>query len=400
MAFPSRAEATAAGGEPRVWALLGRHVGDNGQVLALGRALGWPVEGKRLFYNRRYKWPSVLLGASLLSLDRSRSSRLEPPWPDLVVAGGRRSVPVAWWIRKRSGGRARLVYVGGRPRAPLALFDLVITGPQYRLPFRPNVLHTTLPLNRIDPDRLAREAGRWTPCFADLPRPFVGLLVGGDIRPWVLDAAAAARLGREASALALGLGGSLLVTCGPRAKAAAVDALFGAIRCPAHLHRWRPDDGDNPYVAYLALADRFVVTGDSASMLAEACATGKPVAIAELPEQPDRGRRVTRLVGRWVERRQTRLSARGTPRRRDWLDRLWDRLVGLGLVRLPLDLRRFHRALEARGLASRFGHEGHTISPSPRDDMERAVARVRRLVAHADCGAGPRQRVASADDRG
>jgi mitochondrial fission protein ELM1 len=370
---------------PRAWALLGHHPGDNGQVLALARALGWPVDAKRLSYNRRYKWSNLLLGASLLSLDRQRSSPLEPPWPDLVIASGRRSVPVARWIRRRSRGHARLVYVGGRPQAPLAFFDLVITGPQYCLPLRPNVLHNTLPLNRIDAARLAQEAARWAPRLADLPRPFVALLVGGDAPPWVLDPPTAERLGREAGALAGALGGSLLVTCGRRAKAAAVSALFGAIRCPAHLHRWRPDDGDNPYVAYLALADRFVVTGDSASMLAEACATGKPVQIVELPEGSDRRWRATRPLARWIERRQARRSARATPRPPDWLDRLCDRLVGLGLLGLPLDLRRFHRALEARALATRLGQERPTLLQSPPDDMERAVAHVRRLVPDALC---------------
>ena len=38
--------------QPRVWALLGDKAGDNAQVLALARALGWPFEAKRLAYLR------------------------------------------------------------------------------------------------------------------------------------------------------------------------------------------------------------------------------------------------------------------------------------------------------------------------------------------------------------
>jgi hypothetical protein len=37
--------------------------------------------------------------------------------------------------------------------------------------------------------------------------------------------------------------------------------------------------GENPYVGALALADRFVVTGDSVSMVSEALATDKPVEV-------------------------------------------------------------------------------------------------------------------------
>jgi len=39
---------------------------------------------------------------------------------------------------------------------------------------------------------------------------------------------------------------------------------------------------ENPYFAYLALADAFLVTADSVSMISEAAATGKPVHILDL----------------------------------------------------------------------------------------------------------------------
>lgn len=40
--------------------------------------------------------------------------------------------------------------------------------------------------------------------------------------------------------------------------------------------------GENPYFAYLALADAFLVTADSVSMISEAAATGKPIHILDL----------------------------------------------------------------------------------------------------------------------
>jgi hypothetical protein len=40
--------------------------------------------------------------------------------------------------------------------------------------------------------------------------------------------------------------------------------------------------GDNPYYAYLAIADALLVTADSVSMVSEAAATGKPVHILNL----------------------------------------------------------------------------------------------------------------------
>ena len=40
--------------------------------------------------------------------------------------------------------------------------------------------------------------------------------------------------------------------------------------------------GENPYLGFLALADAFVVTEDSVSMISEAASTGKPVYVAAL----------------------------------------------------------------------------------------------------------------------
>ena len=48
---------------------------------------------------------------TLLTLMRKQSDALSPPWPDLVIAASRRSVPIARWIRKQSGDRTRLVHL-------------------------------------------------------------------------------------------------------------------------------------------------------------------------------------------------------------------------------------------------------------------------------------------------
>ncbi|MBK8157789.1 MAG: hypothetical protein IPK59_03005 [Rhodospirillaceae bacterium] len=36
---------------PRTWLILGERTGDNAQVLALGRALGWPCTVKQIRYD-------------------------------------------------------------------------------------------------------------------------------------------------------------------------------------------------------------------------------------------------------------------------------------------------------------------------------------------------------------
>ncbi|HZC14458.1 MAG TPA: ELM1/GtrOC1 family putative glycosyltransferase, partial [Thermoleophilaceae bacterium] len=262
---------------PRVWVLTCHREGDNAQMIGLAEALGWPYEVKRIAYHRFELLPNLLFPVSLAGMDKRRSSPLAPPWPDLIIFAFRANENIARWIRRQSGGRSRYVLVG-RPWSPHDEFDLIVTTPQLRQPARPNILHNRLPLHRVTPQRLAEAAAVLEPRLAHLPRPYISVLVGGGSGPYVFDRRAAARLGREASAMARRTGGSLLVTTSARTPRAAADALWDAIEdVPAHTYRWSPGDPDNPYFGFVAVADRHIVTGESISMITEACATGKPV---------------------------------------------------------------------------------------------------------------------------
>jgi len=339
---------------PRVWVLFGKGTGGNGQMQSLADALGWPYEIKQLRHNALNLVPNILLGATRITLDARNSSLLAPPWPDLVIAASRRSAPVARWIRKKSGGRTKLVHLL-HVQAPLSWFDLIVTMPQFCLPERDNILHVTGVLNRIDPAAMSEAAVAWQLRLGHLPRPWTALLVGGNSSAYLLDPATAARLGREASRIVRERGGSLLVTTSPRTPVDAADALAGAIDAPSFVYKWKKDDAaNNPYKGFLALADDFVVTIDSASLLVEASATGRPAAVFE-----------------W-ERRGGAAATAPSP---SWLRR---KAIELGLVKPARDFDAYFAEMRRRGLAHRFG-EAPPPPGQPLDDLERTVRRVREL---------------------
>jgi len=351
-ARPIHAPCAAA---PTVWLLLGQRAGDNAQLLALAEGLGWRYQTKRLAYRRLELTTNLLFDATLLGRIRSRSDPIGPPWPDLVISSGRRSEPIARWIRQHANPPPKLVHVG-RPWRDAKEFDLVITTPQYAIEQQPGVLHNLLPLHGVTRARLASAASRWRPTLARLPRPRIAVLVGGNSELFTLDARTAARLGREAAAMVRASGGSLLVTTSARTPRRAASALREAIDVPAEIFEWSAGAEDNPYWGYLALADGFVVTGDSVSMLTEACATGKPVSIF------DPARR----------RASPRSDVRATIRRR---------VLNFGIQRLSRDIRRVHDELVGLGHATFLGGPlGGAVRPPP-DPIERTVVRVRALFA-------------------
>jgi len=272
---------------PRVWLMMGHRAGDNSQVQALGEALGWPFEIKRLAYRKYELAINLLMGPTLAGVIKEKSSALEPPWPDLILSAGRRNEPACRWIQREAAPqRVRLVHMG-RPWAAIERFDLIVTTPQYRLPRRENVLHNMTPLHRVTNKRLRADAEAFRERVSHLEPPYIAVVLGGSSGPYSFDERAGRRLAEQAGALARRLGGSLLITTSARTPRHALDALMEDLQAPHYLYRWSKEAMENPYFAFLGLADSIVVTGDSVSMMAEGCATEKPVYLFDLGEGPN-----------------------------------------------------------------------------------------------------------------
>lgn len=265
-------------GGARVWVLADDRAGHANQALAVAEALGAPFEVRALRYNGLARLPNRLLGAT----DRhvAPEARPAPPWPDLVIAAGRRTAPAARAIRRRSSGRTRLAQCMW-PGAGAREFDLVAVPAHDLRPARPNTAPTLGAPHRATPARLAAAADEWRAALARVPRPLIALLVGGATRRRPFGAAEADALAARTAALAAAVGGGVAMTTSRRTGRAAAEQLAAAL-APGHAHFWG-GGGANPYFGYLALADIVVATGDSAAMCTEACAAGRPVYIHAPP---------------------------------------------------------------------------------------------------------------------
>ena len=320
-----------------IWVLLGAKHGDNQQLLAMATALKLPFRTVQLHFNSTATLAPVVLGASGLSW-RS-DAPLAAPWPRLVLSAGRKSVPAARWIRHQSGGRTRLVHVN-RPWAPLSWFDLIVSTPQYAVPARPNVVANLMPF--LPPLPAESSPASWPSRAVGLPRPWTVVLVGGNSRPHVLSEVAAAALASAVNARVREVGGSAWVLDSPRTPPAAMAIIETSLEVSACVSLWR--DGEKLYRPLLGLADHFIVTADSASMLTEALLTGRPVTPFELPVQPDWRWRVASAWRHAAERAPASLIARS-----------FDAAVDLGLLSSVRDLSLLHRALTQAGVFSETG---------------------------------------------
>jgi mitochondrial fission protein ELM1 len=315
---------------PRVWLLIGTRRGDNNQVLALGEALGVPFETRTIFYKWTARLRMKLFPIGVGHLTAASRRWLQPPWPDLVVGIGRRTVPVARWIQQQSGGRTSLVRLG-HPRADNDLFDLVITTRQYPVPPGENVVTLPLAMNRFrTPPAPTLEERAWLDAR---PRPHLLLSLGGPAPMWRLDFAALRLAVRKLVIRAQTKTGTLIVVGSPRTPKEAW-TIVREMTAGTGNTAW-VEAGEVRYPVLLNDADEQFVTADSVSMISEAVITGKPVGL--IPVEPDaRGRR--RLAHGDPE------TTRIRDPRRFWKDAHAQKLVGTvdqpvrGKVREPVEI--------------------------------------------------------------
>ena len=340
---------------PSVWVLRDDRPGNTNQSLGLAEALGWPYEMKSFHFSRLAKLHDVhdrLLDSTILSLDRNKSDSIIPPWPDIVIAAGRRLTPIARWIRKQSQGHTRLVQLGRKGGQVAELFDVVITPRYCRMFPHPRRIETLVPLNRVTDERLASESEKFKGLFGTNPKPHIALLVGGATVRHRFDADIAARLGRDVRGFAESIGGSVFALTSRRTGVSAVEVLQAELGATHVVYEWKAGSTDNPYWGCLALADILVVTGDSESMIGEAVAVGKPVYIYALPTVGPG------VVSQWSDALVSRAldTLKGQA---GMLTRLEKKvsvtLLEKGILRPLRDLSALHQSMFERGHAKPFG---------------------------------------------
>jgi hypothetical protein len=319
----------------RCWVLTEGHVGMVNQAVGLAEAMGLTPEIKRIAVRAPWKHLPPRLWFKALSAPGPGGDRLEPPWPDIVISCGKRSVAPALAIRKASRGRTFAVHIQTPPVDPKR-FDVVVAPAHDGLEGE-NVFVTRAAVHRVTPARLEAAAARFALGLAPLPRPLVAVLIGGSNGRHRLTPDVMTRVAGQLAELSRSQGIGLAVTpsrrTGAENEAILRESLAGL---PAAI--W-DGQGENPYFGYLGLADAVVVTADSVSMVSEAVSTGKPVYVVELP---------------------------GASRRID----------------------RFHAMLREAGMTRRFDGRLDSWHYAPPDDTARAAAEIwRRLGARAPAGA-------------
>ncbi|MFN3827158.1 MAG: mitochondrial fission ELM1 family protein [Micavibrio sp.] len=263
------------------WIITEGIAGTENQCLGVAEALGVIPVIKRI--NLRQPWKTL---SPYLACEQSWSftgDPLCPPWPDLVIASGRKAIAASRYIKKQSIGQTFTVQIQD-PRITMAGCDLIAV-PAHDNRTGENVLVTDATPNRITSEKLEEARHDFEDMFKTLPSPRVAVLIGGKSKVYDLTESNMATITKAMDNLdAQGYG--LMVTASRRTGESNLHKLKDTLsRTKAFL--W-DGEGTNPYFGMLAWADYIMVTADSASMISEAATTGKPVYVINLEGGSDK----------------------------------------------------------------------------------------------------------------
>lgn len=266
-----------------VWALLDDRMGSIGQAKGVIQALDkndFEIIEKKIVYTKWAKIPNFLKGKSLIGMNKKDSSDIYHNFPDMVLSISRRTAPIARWIKKKSKQKTKLVQLMRIEEFEAQDFDLIIV-PQHdrKADNLPNVMRIIGCPHRVSVKATLDAKMKWESEFANLPKPWTAVVIGGSIKGKAFSNENAQKLGESIRALKKKIGGSILITTSRRTGVEAEEIIMEELKgMPAHTFLWG-EKKENPYMGYIACGEQIIITGDSVSMCCEACGTGNPVLI-------------------------------------------------------------------------------------------------------------------------
>jgi len=266
-------EKPASNSVPLVWVVDSAYTGELNARIGLAERLGYfyeviPIPTEN---NRDYK---QMLKTLYVNSSRGVEQKL------LIISGTGEESTAEIADLKTLFADCLIIYLASimpdTPHPRLCEYDLVAS-PQY---MGSNIIPLISVPHNLTPDLLASAYQQHAEYFSSLPKPIIGLLLGGNTRYCDgFNAAHGMELGQRIAGLVNSVAGFLVISNSRRtpdsALAALLDNLYGV---SYFFFDWRQQD-KSFYHALLAHADLLIVTGDSLSMCSEAAFTGKPVLV-------------------------------------------------------------------------------------------------------------------------
>ena len=207
------------------------------------------------------------------------NSPMNEPHPDLVIASGRRTIPYLRAFKNiRKDDRHPFLVFLKKPQTHREVPDF-IWAPKHDGLTGDHVFSTHTSPHILSEEKRTAATISGTARFSEYQNPKIAIILGGN-------SGAVKWTDKSANEFAGHLKNipphfSVLVTPSRRTPNLLLQAVQSAITDRRH---WVWDgEGENPYLQMLAIADQFIVTGDSHNMVSECLTSGHPVYVFRPP---------------------------------------------------------------------------------------------------------------------
>ncbi len=254
-----------------IWILTDGKIGDRVQCAGIAAVLGRDYIEKTVSPRAPFEWIAPYGPIDPRDGPDHEDSVIAPPFPDVLIASGRRAIPYARAVKQLSGGKTFVVLLKD-PRIRAHFADL-IWAPLHDRRKGGNVFATLTSPHGLKA-KIEASAARSGMAFAQLEQPLLGVVLGGPSGGARYDESAAQSLAARLIKAA-GKFSSLAVTPSRRTPAVFIDALKDALG--DHAAFFWEGEGENPYTDILGAAASLVVAADSHNMMSEAAAAAAGV---------------------------------------------------------------------------------------------------------------------------
>ncbi len=204
------------------------------------------------------------------------NSPIAPPFPDVVISSGRRTLPYLKAIKKAAGDATITVCLKD-PKTGTTAADIIWVPEHDRLR-GDNVIASLTSPHPLSVELLAEARIEAEEKFNGFPGKRIGLVLGGTTRGISWGEETCNELIQKLSQIPI-KDHSILVIASRRTPPQLEKAVKQALAKHKFYYSTGIDNDDNPYRQILAISDILIVTGDSHNMVSEALATGAPVYI-------------------------------------------------------------------------------------------------------------------------
>lgn len=262
-------------------------IGTLSQSIGLAEEMGLSYEVLDLKYNKLSILPNFIFSDSLLRLDKTSRKKLEniSEFPKFIFSAGRKSAIAALYLKRKSQGQTKVVQIMN-PNMDLRKFDLVILPRHDGIAEEkfPNIINTIGALTKVNDKKILAEKEKFASWFESDKKYKISLMLGGASKKTKFTNESGANLAKLCSNISNNMNATLFILNSRRTGDELTNAVKSNLVCDFKFFDWKNLGNQNPYLASLAIADFFIITGDSVSMISECCSTGKPVYIFDEAE--------------------------------------------------------------------------------------------------------------------